>query len=91
MSPEFEWDEAKRLANVAKHGIDFLDAAAIFALPHLEVEATLTGGESRHLAIGPLDGRLITVVFTQRGGAIRLISARRSRRVERTRYQALFH
>jgi hypothetical protein len=27
---EFEWDEAKRLANLRKHGIDFIDVLAVF-------------------------------------------------------------
>ena len=27
---EFEWDEAKRLANLRKHGIDFVDVPAVF-------------------------------------------------------------
>jgi uncharacterized DUF497 family protein len=81
----------KRLTNIAKHSIDFFDAVANFALPHLEVEATLTGSEVRRLAIGPPDDRVIIVVYTQRGGAVRLISARRPRRGERARSQALYH
>ena len=27
---EFEWDESKRISNLRKHGIDFLDVAAVF-------------------------------------------------------------
>ncbi|MHC5611477.1 MAG: BrnT family toxin [Nostoc sp.] len=27
---EFEWDEAKRLTNLRKHGIDFIDILAVF-------------------------------------------------------------
>jgi uncharacterized protein len=33
-----EWDEAKREANIVKHGIDFVDAAAIFERPFVEAE-----------------------------------------------------
>jgi uncharacterized DUF497 family protein len=91
MSLEFEWDEAKRLANVAKHGIDFYDVLEIFASPHLEIEARQTNGETRRLAVGRLAGRLVTVVFTHRGEAIRIISARRARHGERRQYQALYH
>jgi len=29
----FEWDEAKRLANLDKHGIDFIDIPEVFDLP----------------------------------------------------------
>ena len=32
----FEWDENKRLANIAKHGIDFRDAMDVFFEPHLD-------------------------------------------------------
>jgi uncharacterized DUF497 family protein len=91
MSLEFEWDEGKRLANVAKHGIDFYDVLEVFASPHLEIEARPTNGEPRRLAVGLLDGRLVTIVFTHRGEAIRIISARRARHGERRQYQALYH
>lgn len=91
MSLEFEWDEVKRLANVAKHGIDFYDVLEVFASPHLEIEARQTNGETRRLAVGLLADRLVTVVFTHRGEAIRIISARRARHGERRQYQALYH
>jgi hypothetical protein len=32
----FEWDEQKRLSNLEKHGLDFLDAAVVFETPHVE-------------------------------------------------------
>jgi len=35
---EFEWDEAKRQANILKHGIDFVDAGAIFDRRFVETE-----------------------------------------------------
>jgi uncharacterized DUF497 family protein len=91
MSFAFGWDKAKRHANIAKHGIDFLDVLEIFAAPHLEIAARPTSGERRHLAVGPLDGPIIAVVFTHRGEAIRIISARRARHGERRQYQALYH
>jgi len=87
---EFEWDEAKRLANTAKHGLDFIDAIEVFAVAHVEEAARLTADEPRFLAIGPFGDRVITVVFVHRGNAIRLISARSARRGERRRYQALY-
>jgi len=86
---EFEWDEAKRLANLAKHGFDFIDAIEVFALLHVEEAPRLTDGEPRFLAIGPLGNQVITVVFAHRGNTIRLISARSARRGEPRRYQAL--
>jgi uncharacterized DUF497 family protein len=91
MSLEIEWDEAKRMANVAKHGIDFYDVLEVFASSHLEIEARQTNGETRRLAVGLIAGRLVTIVFTHRGEAIRIISARRARHGERRQYQALHH
>jgi uncharacterized protein len=32
---EFEWDEAKRLSNIRRHGIDFAEITAIFELTEL--------------------------------------------------------
>jgi uncharacterized DUF497 family protein len=32
---EFEWDEAKRITNIEKHGIDFLDASLLFESGYL--------------------------------------------------------
>ena len=87
---EFEWDQAKRLANLAKHGFDFLRATDVFLGPHLLIPARNAAAEHRWLAIGTTDGVPVTVVFTQRGQTIRVISIRSSRRGERSRYQALF-
>lgn len=38
----FEWDERKRLINLAKHGIDFEDAAEALYEPHIEYRLTKT-------------------------------------------------
>jgi uncharacterized protein len=87
----FEWYEEKRLENLSKHGIDFLDAKEIWQGEVLEVpSAQQEHGEERHLAYGVLDGRIIAVVFTWRGEVRRLISARRARRHERRDYQDVF-
>ena len=83
----FEWDEAKRLGNVEKHGIDFIRAQRIFDGPVL-VRHLPYGSEDRWIAIGLVDGREIAVIYTLRGKAIRIISARRARRNEREAYQA---
>lgn len=88
---EFEWDEAKRLANVAKHGIDFVDAKQIWLGDVFEIRSSQDHhAEPRHLAYGLMSDRLITVVFTWRGDNIRLISARRARHHERKAYQNAF-
>jgi uncharacterized protein len=87
----FEWSEEKRLENLRKHGIDFVDAKEIWHGEVLEVpSAQQEHGEERYLAYGVLDGRIIAVVFTWRGEARRLISARRARSNERQDYQDIF-
>jgi uncharacterized protein len=76
---EFEWDKAKRRANLAKHRIDFIDAKEIWRGAVLEVRSPQDHhGELPHLACGLARGRIIAVVFTRRGNRLRLISARRA-------------
>lgn len=68
-------------------GIDFEDARSIWEGPVLEVpSAQSRHGEDRLLAIGRLEGRVITVVFTWRAQKRRLISARVARENERENY-----
>jgi uncharacterized DUF497 family protein len=85
----FEWDENKQLKNIEKHGIDFLRAARALQQPHLERQSD-QNGESRVLAICPETERLITIVYTMRGDACRIISARAARQNERTTYRQIF-
>jgi uncharacterized protein len=85
----FELDERKRLSNLEKHGLDFFDVYFVFESLHVEVPSSQSG-EKRILVIGTLDGRFVTVVFTLRGDAIRVISFRRARHEERDTYQKLY-
>jgi uncharacterized DUF497 family protein len=88
---DFEWDDAKNALNIEKHGIDFEDAIAIWEGPVL-VAPSPRGGEDRKIAIGMVEGVEIAVVYTERGTAKRLISARRARTNERRAYhQAQSH
>jgi len=41
----FEWDENKRLSNLAKHGLDFVDAVVVFSDQHLIAAARTVDGE----------------------------------------------
>ena len=86
----FEWDERKRLSNLEKHGLDFLDIAVVFEAPHVEVPSTYRGEEQRFLAIGTFEGRYVTVVCATRSEAVRVISFRRARHEERQKYQELY-
>ena len=87
----FEWHERKRLINIRDHGIDFVDAKEIWNGDVLEIPSPQRHhGEARFLAYGLLEGRVITVVYTCRGDARRLISARRARIYEREAYKGAF-
>ena len=86
----FEWDERKRRSNLEKHGLDFLDVSVVFEAPHIVVPSADSGDEERFLAIGTFEGRCVTVVYTTRSEAIRVISFRRARHEERQKYQKLY-
>ena len=90
----FEWDPAKSARNYRERGFDFGAAAQVFSGFTLEQFDTRRDyGEVRILAIGRVAGIALTVVYTDRRtrtGAVvrRIISARRSNRYERQRYEA---
>ena len=88
----FEWDEAKRSANIAKHGIDFVDAQEMFAGPMLVSSDTRKEyGEARQIGFGFVRGRLMAAVFTEREpGAIRIISVRKANRREKVYFKETF-
>ena len=82
----FEWDAVKERFNVAKHGIDFDEALIALSQPHLEARSD-RNGEVRVLAICPHSNHVIAVVYTPRGEACRIISARRARKNEQREYR----
>lgn len=82
----FEWDPDKATSNATKHGIQFRDVVQVWRDPYALVLAVEHVSEARYLLIGALDDRIVTVVFTVRMQAIRLISARYASREERRRY-----
>ena len=85
----FQWDPDKSIANEAKHGISFLQAIQIFRRPILKrVDDRKDYGEQRFVALGLYDEEVLCVVFTERDGDIRLISARKASKYEREKYQA---
>ncbi|MGA1802519.1 BrnT family toxin [Rhizobium sp. HT1-10] len=85
----FEWDESKRLLNIAKHSIDFIRAANALGQPHIEMPSDKQG-EVRTLAICPDSQRLIAVVYTMRGSICRIISARAAHKNERRAYRQIY-
>jgi uncharacterized protein len=84
----FEWDPDKSAANERKHGISLLQAAQVFRGPVLKAEDSRRDyGERRYLALGAFEGTVLRVVFTERKGNIRLISAWRAGRRDREAYK----
>jgi len=84
----FEWDDGKALANLAKHGVPFEFATAVFLDPSgVEIDASrYDDGEARYKFVGQINGKLFSVVYTWRSATIRLISARRANAQEERRY-----
>ena len=90
MSLTFEWDPAKARTNLAKHGVDFLEAATVFADPlSLTVpDPDHSVGEPRYVTMGMSHlQRLLVVAHMEAGDRLRLISARRGTRSERRAYE----
>jgi uncharacterized protein len=75
----FEYDDDKSRANLEKHGIDFLNAQALWKDPALlEIQAR-SDDEPRFLLIGTIGRKHWSAVVTYRNEIIRIISVRRSR------------
>jgi len=75
----FTWDGKKRKLNLAKHGIDFRDAEAIFDGPLVTVEDTRQDyGEPRYVALGLLEDIVVSVVYAERNDQVRMISIRKA-------------
>ncbi len=90
MEPAFEWDEAKAKANQQKHGVSFDEASSVFADPLAAIfpDAEHSDDEVREIIVGHSDkNRLVVVSFTERGEAVRIISARVATPQERTDYE----
>ena len=85
----FEWDENKRKANLVKHGFDFLHVDQILCQTHISLESGYGGEEPRFLAVGKIQGRFATVIYTMRGENYRIISIRSARNDEKRAYSQL--
>jgi len=87
MQHVFEFDEAKSTANKSKHGIDFVEAQALWLDGNrLRVTARVEG-EPRFVLIGLVGDKHWSAIITYRGDAIRLISVRRARPMEVQSYE----
>jgi hypothetical protein len=83
----FEFDEAKSRSTKAKHGIDFVEAQALW-LDDMFIEVPArTQDEPRFVVIGMIADQHWSAVITYRDEKIRLISVRRSRDEEVMLYE----
>ncbi|MGE0151163.1 MAG: BrnT family toxin [Reyranellaceae bacterium] len=73
------FDPNKRRKTLHERGLDFADAARIFAGPHFEnLDDRFDYGEDRYITVGLLDGIVVVIVWTQRGQTRRIISMRKA-------------
>ena len=84
-----QWDPEKAARNLGKHGIDFADAVGLFEDAWaLTIKEEYVEGEQRLATLGTdFLARVLVVVYTYRGGEIRLISARGATKKERGVYE----
>jgi uncharacterized DUF497 family protein len=83
----FEHDPVKSAANLAKHGIDFLEAQALWNDPWMLEAPARTDDEPRFISVGRIGDKHWAAIWTPRVGAIRIISVRRARKEEIAYYE----
>lgn len=93
---DFEWDLTKAEANIAKHGVEFEEAATVFGDPYARVvdDPDHSIDEERFIIIGmSLSARVLTVCHCYRGegDVIRIISARKATKTESKQYWRYCH
>lgn len=81
---QFEWDDRKAEANLAKHGIDFASIERFEILTAvIEIDDRRDYGETRFAAIGLLGEDIVVVIYTEREeDIVRVISMRPANRKE---------
>jgi uncharacterized protein len=81
---DLEWDDAKAAGNLRKHGVSFEQATYAFVDPFaIEwLDERVAYGEKRFILLGMAGGRILSVVYTERNGRIRIISARGAMKYE---------
>jgi uncharacterized DUF497 family protein len=89
MKLSFEWDEEKAKANLKKHRVSFDEATTVFIDPFSMTipDPDHSADEQRYIDLGSSDkGRVLVVVYTERGSNIRIISCRKATLSERKLY-----
>jgi uncharacterized protein len=95
MPLKVEWDNKKAAANLAKHGVTFEEASTVLGDPLAVIfdDEKHSQDELREIIIGhSCRQRLLLVSFTEReGGMVRIISAPKATRRERSDYERRTH
>jgi hypothetical protein len=87
---DFEWDPDKEVRNARSHGVTFAEASTVFDDPlgRTVPDPVHSVAEERFVRLGiSAAGRLLLVVHSERGPAVRIISARLASRRERVTYE----
>ena len=86
---DFEWDDVKSELCFRDRGFDFAYAAQAFFDPTRIIHADNrhSYGEDRYQLMGQIDSRLFMLVYTQRRGVTRIISARKANQREVSNYE----
>jgi uncharacterized protein len=72
---EFDWDDANR-QHIARHGISSEEAEEAVTIEPLDADVQSHESEPRVLCLGRTkSGRLLTVLYTERGGRVRVVTA----------------
>lgn len=85
---EFEFDARKSESNKKKHGIDFIEAQALWNDDFMIEAAARSDAESRYVVVGMIDDKHYSAFITYRSDTIRIISVRRSREGEQEAYES---
>ena len=76
---EFTWSERKRSLNLKQHGLDFVDAPAVFqGLTFTYEDDRFSYREQRFVTLGLLAGVPVSIVHTETENEIRIISFRQA-------------
>lgn len=86
--PVYEWHVRKAAQNLRKHGVGFEFSVLALQDPFgiAWIDERKDYGEIRNVLLGMASGTILTVVYTERGETIRIISARRATRYEQDLY-----
>ena len=85
---EVSFDPEKRAATLVDRGLDFADAASVFAGPVFEFEDDrFAYPEERVITYGLLHERLVAVIWTETTAGRRVISMRKANEKEQRRYR----